>query len=184
MPLILAFLGLAAAVASDEIAPGGPLPPAAGEAWQKDRVWRAYFLSGIVSESEKTDAMNRLVEGSDAPPLLGNLMKLLQQRGRLALLAEVAAGFRSLLDERLGRVPVTLTTAVPVAEEEFRAWTEQIRVAIGGEPVVEHVVNPSIIAGAIIRVGDRVMDGSARRRLGEFRQNIIQRGKQTNALQS
>jgi F-type H+-transporting ATPase subunit delta len=156
----------------------------AGEAWHTDRVWRAYFLSGSIPESTKADAMKRIVESDERPPLLGSMMKLLLERGRLFLLDQIAVGFRGLLDERLGRIPVTLTTAVPIAEIDFRTWTDQIRQAIGGEPVVEHVVDPQIIAGAIIRVGDRVIDGSARRRLNAFRQNIVQRGKQTHALQS
>lgn len=151
-------------------------------AWREDSAFRGYFLSATVSAPERAAALEKLVAG-DAP-LFRNFMRLLQKRGRLALLDEIALAFDALLDERLGRIPVTLTTAVPVAEHDFQAWTSQIRAAIGGEPVLEHVVDPQIVAGAVIRVGDRVIDGSARRRLAALRENIIQRGKQDHALQS
>ena len=72
------------------------------------------------------------------PKLLGNFLKLLLERGRLSLLSEIGASYRVLLDEKLGRVPVTITTAVPVPEGEFRAWTDAIRGAVGGNAVVDH----------------------------------------------
>lgn len=155
---------------------------ALGEAWEDDRTLRAYFLSGYVSTTEKNSAMDTLSQGH--PTLLANFLKLLLDRGRLALLAEIAASYNKLLDERLGRVPVTLTTAVAVDDVSFQAWKDKIAAAIGGEPIVRHVVKPEIVAGAVIRVGDRVVDGSARRRLNELHQQIIQRGKQIHALQS
>lgn len=157
-------------------------------AWLEIPALRGYFLSATVPLSERETALEKLAQNmkraQDAPPLYRNFVQLLLRRGRMALIPEIAVAFDALLDERLGRIKVTLTTAVPVAETEFQEWTGQIRTAIGGEPVVAHVVNPDIVAGAIIRVGDRVVDGSARRKLAALRQNIVQRGKQTYALQS
>lgn len=155
---------------------------ALGEAWEQDRALRAYFLSGYVASSEKSKAMDTLSEGH--PTLLANFLKLLLERSRLVLLGEIAASYAKLLDERLGRVPVTITTAVAVDDASFQSWKQSIAAAIGGDPVVRHVVKPEIVAGAVIRVGDRVVDGSARRRLKELHQQIIQRGKQIHALQS
>ena len=152
-------------------------------AWREDRTLRAYFLSASVPSEKKEETLGQLV-ADFTPRLLPNFIKLLAQRGRLGLIDEISDGFRDLLDAKLGRVPVTITTAVAVSETDFRGWVEEIRASIGGEPVVKHIVKPEIVAGAIIRVGDRVLDGSASRRLDELRESIIQRGKQTNALQS
>lgn len=156
---------------------------ALANAWREDGTLRAYFLSASISSEKKQETLGRLVADL-TPRMLPNFIKLLAQRGRLGLIEEISDGFRELLDAKLGRVPVTITTAVPVNETDFRGWVEKIRASIGGEPVVQHIVKPEIVAGAIIRVGDRVMDGSASRRLDELRESIIQRGKQTNALQS
>ena len=153
------------------------------EVWESDGVLRGYFLSSEVPRAKRAATMDSLVEGN-FPKLLANFLRLLLRRGRLSLIPEIAFALHQRLDERLGRVPVTLTTAVPVPESDFQAWTEKISEAIGGEPVVEHVVKPEIVAGAIIRVGDRVLDGSARRQLADLKQRIVERGMQEHALQS
>lgn len=153
------------------------------KAWTGDPVLRSYFLATQIPSAQKQASVDTLVSGR-FPPLLGNFLRLLLRRGRLALLPEIGEAFHKILDERLGRVPVTLTTAVPVPESEFRAWKDAIRGTVGGEAVIKHVVKPEIVAGAIIRVGDRVLDGSARRRLADLHQRIIERGMQRHALQS
>jgi F-type H+-transporting ATPase subunit delta len=152
-------------------------------AWGADRTFRGYFLSSEVPRAQRRTAMKKLVDGR-MPPLLGNFLRLLLDRGRLALLPEIDLALRTLADEALGRVPVTITTAVPVPERDFRAWTEALKAATGADAVVEHIVKPDIIAGAIIRVGDRIADGSARRQLADLRKRIIERGSRHHALQS
>jgi F-type H+-transporting ATPase subunit delta len=156
---------------------------AVAAAWEDDRTFRSYFMSSEVPRAVRAAAMDRLVEAR-MPRLVANFLRLLLRRGRLPLLAEIAEAFHLLLDERLGRVPVTITTAVPIAESDLRTWTDAVRTALGKDAVVEHVVRPEILAGAVIRAGDRVVDGSARRRLAELQTAIIERGTQHHALQS
>jgi len=153
------------------------------DAWASDSVLRSYFLSTEVSRAEKQAGMDKLVVDR-FPILLGNFLRILLSRRRLELLPEIAFSFRKIVDERLGRVPLTITTAVPVPEIDFREWVKAIQKSVGAGAVVDHVVRPEIIAGCIIRMGDRVADGSARRRLAELHKKIIARGKQHYALQS
>lgn len=152
-------------------------------AWEADGTFRSYFLSSEVPRADRAAAMDRLVEGR-MPKLLANFLRLLLDRGRLPLLPEIAEALHLILDERLGRVPVTITTAVQVSDDELRALTDAVRTALGKEAVVEHVVRPELLAGAVIRAGDQVVDGSARRRLAELQTRIIERGTQYHALQS
>ncbi len=161
----------------------GSVLAAIHDAWEGDRTLRSYFLATEISRAQKHVAMETLVEGR-FPKLLGNFLRLLLQRGRLALIPEIAGAYATILDERLGRVPVTITTAVPVPESDFQAWKDAIRSSVGGDAVVTHVVKPEILAGAVIRVGDRIVDGSARRRLNALHTSIIERGMQRHALQS
>jgi F-type H+-transporting ATPase subunit delta len=153
------------------------------QAWTADPIFRSYFLAAEVTGAQKLATMGSLVSGR-FPTLLGNFLRLLLQRRRLTMLPEIGVAFTTILDEKLGRVPVTLTTAVPVPESDFRAWSDIIRAAVGKETVIEHIVSPEILAGCIIRLGDHVADGSARRRLADMHKQIIQRGKQHYALQS
>ncbi len=152
-------------------------------AWDKDRTFRAFFMAAEVRDGQKLEALNKIVS-ERFPKLTANFLRLLLRRERLHLLPDIAVSFRALLDERVGRTPVTLTTAVPVPEDQFLAWEAQIRDTLGGEPDIEHIVDPSILAGAILRVGDSVTDGSARRQLNDLRKRIIERGTSPHAVQS
>jgi len=153
------------------------------QAWESQRVLRAYFLSTDVSRTQKQAALSKLVD-ERFPKLFGNFLRILLSRRRLTLLPEISFAFRGIVDERLGRLPLTLTTAVPVPETDFRAWVKTIQDTVGAGTVVDHVVRPQIIAGCIIRMGDQVADGSARRRLAELEKKIIERGTRQYALQS
>jgi len=159
---------------------GGGLS-AFSEAWQGDPNLRGYFLGTEVTRKQKLATMDKLVVDR-LPKLLANFLRLLLRRDRLPLVPEIAAAYGMILDAALGRVPVTITTAVPVPESEFQAWQDDIQQALGGEAIVTHVVKPDILAGAIIRVGDRIVDGSARRHLNALHTRIIERGMQRHAL--
>ena len=148
-------------------------------AWEKDRAFRGYFLSSEVSSAEKRAALARL--GERLPKLLADFLRLLMRRGRLFLLPTVAAAFAKHLDKRLNRVQVVLTTASAVPPGRVESWTASRRAALQQEPVVRHVVRPDIVAGAVVRIGDVVADGSIRRRLAYLKREIIERG--THALQ-
>ena len=149
-------------------------------AWEKDRVFRAYFLSSEVSSAVKRATVRRL--GATLPKLLADFLDLLLRRGRLFLLPPIAKAYAKHLDQRLGRVQVLLATAAPIPSGRVERWTASLRAALQKEPVVRHVVKPDIVAGAVVRIGDTVADGSIRRRLLSLKREIIERG--THALQS
>lgn len=148
---------------------------ALGQAWAADRNLRAYFLSSMVKQEQKRASLRKLLE--PLPPLLGDFVRVLMRHGRGRNIDKVAVAFEAWLDRRLGRVPVLLATATEVPEEKIREWADRIRAATQKEPLMEHVVRPELIAGATIRVGDRVLDGSARRQLADLRQRVKERGK-------
>lgn len=154
---------------------------ALGQAWRKDASLRAFLLSTLVPRSKKRAALGRLLEGF--PPLLVDFVHLLLRRGRGALVDRVAVAYEAHLDRHLGRVPVTLVTATPVPPERLEAWVARIGAASGRTPVLHHVVREEILAGAILRVGDTVADGSARRALAEFQKHVREEGKR-HALQA
>ena len=79
------------------------------------------------------------------------------------------------MDEAEGRVHAQVTVAKPVDDAERAAIARQLSHTIG-KPVVPQVrVNPNIMGGIIVRIGDRVMDGSVRKRLGILRSRMLAR---------
>jgi F-type H+-transporting ATPase subunit delta len=158
---------------------GGALS-AFGQAWAQDRYLRAYFLSAMVTREKKDAALQKLLD--TFPPVLADFVQVMIHHGRGRIIDKVAVAYDAWLDERLGRVPVSLTTATETTDELLEAWKERIRQAMGKEPVLEHHVNPALVAGATLRVGNLVLDGSARKKLADLRQSVMERG--TDAIQA
>jgi F-type H+-transporting ATPase subunit delta len=107
-------------------------------------------------------------------PLFMNFVLVVLQKRRQRLLRAIAAEYRDLLDEKLGRLHVQVT----LAHEPDEA-TEQSIIAelsrILGRTVIPHItVDPALLGGIVVRYGDRVMDGSLRRRLVSLRHRMIE----------
>jgi len=146
-------------------------------AWRADRRMRAYFLSSKVRRSDKAAAISAL--GQRLPSKVTAFVRLLDQKGRLDLLPAIADAAESLLDQRLGRVPVTISTAVPLSPEALARLAGQVAQATGKTPMARNVVKPELVAGAVVRIGDWLADGSARRHLVRLKQQIIERGSRS-----
>ncbi len=98
-----------------------------------------------------------------------NLIRLLIQRGLVDQLPRVAAEFRRLDDIRQGVTLATATSALPLSPDEIRAITERLEQTTGGRVELATAVDPSLLGGVIVRVGDRLIDGSVRGRLERLR---------------
>ena len=145
-----------------------------GQVWSEDRYLRAYFLSAMVKQEVKQRSLEKLLESF--PPLLADFFQVMIRHGRGRNIDAVAVAFQAWLDDRLGRVPVTLATATEVPEGRIQQWKDELRAATGKEPLLTHVVKPELIAGATLRVGNLVLDRSAKRMLADLSQRVKERG--------
>jgi F-type H+-transporting ATPase subunit delta len=117
----------------------------------------------------------------DVDPLLRNLLCVLVDRGLAELVPEVEKGYRRLLDAHMGREQVQVSSAVPLEDSEQKSISEFISGLIRKEVVMETRVDPSILGGLVIRVGDRLIDGSTRTRLAEMGKRLRQGAIEANA---
>jgi F-type H+-transporting ATPase subunit delta len=101
-----------------------------------------------------------------------NLALLLVRRGRADLLPAVAAAFRSLYEQRKGIVRATVISAAPLDKAEQSAISERLGKMVGGTLEIEQQVDPTILGGVIVRLGDRMIDGSVRGRLERLRSRL------------
>ena len=136
---------------------------------------RAFFLSGAIRRDAKSGAIDKVFRGK-ASDLFTDFLHVLLRRNRLFTLLDIDDGFSRILDQKLGRVRVKLTTASAVEPSDLAQWSSRIERAIGKKPVMTHEVRPSILGGAIVRVGDTLADGSVRRRLATLRARIASAG--------
>lgn len=145
-----------------------------GEALSLDPRLQQILASVLIAAEEKVSMLDRLFGGKVSTTTL-NLLKVMARHKRLNLLRDVAKVSRKLWQTRSGRIPVELETANPLDA----ALEKEILVAfgdvLGADPIVTQRVNPDLIAGFVIRVGDRVYDGSIQTRLEQMRLNMIER---------
>ena len=102
-----------------------------------------------------------------------NLIGLMLRRGRIHELPRLAAEFRRLDDARQGITMATATSAAPLTPDEVRALTQRMEQFTGGRVELELQVDPSLLGGLVVRVGDRLIDGSVRGRLERLRNQLV-----------
>ena len=106
----------------------------------------------------------------DIQPAALNLAKLLVQKGRSTDADAVAAAFNAMADEAEGVVDAHVTTAVDLTEEQLRAIEAKLSATTGKRVRASAAIDPSV--GMVVRIGDRVVDGSVRTRLKRLRREL------------
>jgi F-type H+-transporting ATPase subunit delta len=102
-----------------------------------------------------------------------NLIQLLLRRGRIEELGRVAAEFRRLDDRRQGITHATVTSAAPLTSDEVAALQTRLEQSTGGRVALDTQIDESLLGGLIVRIGDRLIDGSVRGRLERLRNQLI-----------
>jgi F-type H+-transporting ATPase subunit delta len=121
---------------------------------------------------QRSDALNGLLGDRVSRPVR-NLIQLMLRRGRIDELPRVASEFRRLDDARQGVVHATVTAAADLTQDEVRALTARLEQQTGGRVELEVEVDPSLLGGLIVRIGDRLIDASVRGRLERLRTQLI-----------
>jgi F-type H+-transporting ATPase subunit delta len=101
-----------------------------------------------------------------------NFLRLLRRKSRLALGASIASFFRELLDEERGVLRAEVTSAVALDEEQRRRLAEKLARDTGKQVQLETRVDQALLGGLVVRIGDRMVDGSTRSRLRSLRTQL------------
>jgi F-type H+-transporting ATPase subunit delta len=134
--------------------------------------------SALVSSEDKEKSVDRILSGR-ASALVLNFVKVLARHDRLELLRLIASILKKLDAERRGLTDVEVRVATPIDAALQTEIQNRLRKSLGGEPVLHIQVDPSLIAGMVIRVGDRVYDGSVNTQLENARRAMIDRITET-----
>ncbi len=132
------------------------------------------FSSALVSHDEKLGVLDR-VFGSRVSVTTLSFLKVLTKHGRLGVLRQVVRIAGELWQERSNRMPVQLELAIDLDASLHTEIVDSLRSSLGIEPVVTTKINPDLIAGFVVRVGDKVYDASTRTSLERSRQAMINR---------
>jgi F-type H+-transporting ATPase subunit delta len=132
------------------------------------------LASARISHPEKVGILDRVLAGRVSALLL-DFLKVLSRHGRLDCLRAVHRRLHAAYDHLRGRMRVRLATAQPISDELARRIAERLQGVVPGEPVMERVVDPDLIGGAVLRVGDTIYDGSVATQLENLQQQIMDR---------
>ncbi len=122
----------------------------------------------------KADLLAGQLEGID--PLVLNLVYLLIEKGRMAMIGDVAIEYRRLLESHRSIERAEVITAAPVSKVNLTKLKERLSEVVGKEIVLKTRVDPELISGMVARVGDKVIDGCTRNQLALLRRELRQRG--------
>jgi F-type H+-transporting ATPase subunit delta len=143
-------------------------------AMQSDRTLYVFLESPRVSAADKSRILATALEGAVPLTFLRFLQALVRNR-RQMLIPEIAVQYHSLLDEVENRVHASVTIARESDAGAKKEIADRLSKIVGKEVVPHFFVNPSILGGVIVRVGDTVMDGSVRRKLAKLKGQMLGR---------
>ena len=135
-----------------------------------DAAAAAFLGNSRVPPKEKQALVQKALEGVQKEVL--SLALILLRRGRTPLGPGIAEAYQELLDEARGVSHATVTTAVSLSDEELAVVKKKLAEIAGGEVVVETKVAEEILGGVVVRIGDRLIDGSTKSRLLALKQKL------------
>src|SRR3954449_1882188 len=131
---------------------------------------QTFFFSPRFSSVEKKDAIRKIIDGGNERFL--NFLELLAERHRLPATFRIRRSFDELWREEHRVLPVEVTTAVELGPGLVASIESRIKEATGRQVETTHKVDPNIIGGLVLRVGNKVLDASVSGRLARLRRQI------------
>jgi len=138
---------------------------------ERDRTLQVFFFSPYFSTEEKKEGLHRAVEGAD--PIFLNFLELLLENHRMPAIFRIRRAYDLLWEDHNRLLPVEVTAAVPLDEHTVRHIGDRIAEQTGRKVELSSHVEPHILGGIIVRVGNQVLDASIRNRLETLRKQVV-----------
>jgi F-type H+-transporting ATPase subunit delta len=150
----------------------GKLIQDVASAMEDDATLHLFLESPRISEAQKSSVLSEALADRVPRHFMRFLLALVTKR-RQMLIPEIATEFANLVDESEGRIHANVTVARAASEAERNEIAEQLSRVLGKQAMLHVNVNPAILGGVIVKVGDTVMDGSVRKRLATLRSRVL-----------
>ncbi len=115
----------------------------------------------------------RQVFADKVQPFILSFLLLVTDRRREAILPDIIKAYNRFLNERRGLVEARVTTARELAPAEYEALTARLGKRLNRQVVLEKAIDPSIIGGVVVRIGDKLIDGSVVRQLKQLESALM-----------
>jgi len=141
------------------------------EALEENAELRLFFYSPYFSTDEKRDGLRRTV--TDADPVTMNVLDILVENHRLPVLPRLRREYERRWRDANNLLPVTVTSAVELDDAVVERIGDEIGRQTGRTVELTREVDPSIVGGFVVRVGNAILDASIKNRLDNLRKQIV-----------
>ena len=141
-----------------------------------DSTFAEFLRSPIVEREKRAETLRRVFDGQVTDVVLRFLL-VLNDKGRLGSLDDIADGYGELLNERFGRIEVDVYTVDGALDpSQIEQLAGKVKARLGKDPVFHQYADPSMIGGLVLRIGDQLIDGSVRGQLRDLRESLLENG--------
>jgi ATP synthase F1 delta subunit len=142
------------------------------DALSDNRQLAVFFFSPYFATAEKQEALARVLDGADESFL--NFLSLLIENHRMPVIFRIRQQYERLWQEENRMLPVEITSAVALDEKTTEELGKTIGERAGRRVTLASRVDPDILGGIIVRVGNSILDASIRNRLEQLRRHVAQ----------
>ena len=136
----------------------------------QNRDLQLFLFSPYFSSQEKKDGIGKIVEGADERFL--NFLELLAERHRMPAIFRIRRAYDTLWRQENRLLPVTVTSAVELDEGLVEGVGKRIEEQTGKKVELTSRVDPDVLGGLVLQVGNMVLDASIRNRLEQLRKQV------------
>ncbi len=133
------------------------------------------FMQFLLDHKIPSESKIKLVEdsfkGKISDPVTG-LLVLIVRKSRQDELVDILEGFLQMVDEESGIIKAEVTSAIPLSEAQLNSLKEKIEASTNSKVEIKTFVDESIIAGLVIKVGDRLVDASYKGQLADLKKQL------------
>ena len=141
-------------------------------AYQQSAELRNFLSSPAVSREAKHGVVGKLVARIGASRILRNFLFVIIDHRRTQALAEIAAAFQQVIQQRQGLAEAEVVSATALNDAQKAQLLEALERLTGKKIQPTYSFQPGLLGGAVVRIGDTIYDGSLKNRLTQMRQHL------------
>ncbi|HEY8762891.1 MAG TPA: ATP synthase F1 subunit delta [Solirubrobacteraceae bacterium] len=142
------------------------------DALSEERQLAQFFFSPYFSTAEKKDGLEKLIDGADE--IFMNFLQALIERHRMPAIFRIRSRYDQMWDDENKLLPVQVTSAIELDEKTIRSIGDRIGEQTGLKVELSSDIDPDILGGIVLRVGNFILDASIRNRLNQLRKQVAQ----------
>jgi F-type H+-transporting ATPase subunit delta len=142
------------------------------EAYAESGELRNFLASPAVDREAKHGVIEKLVARLGASKIIRNFLFVIADHGRMQILPEIVDSFQEVIRERQGIAEAEIFSAIELSAAQKAEFAFTLERMTGQRVEPKYSLDPSLLGGAVVRIGDAIYDGSVRNRLNEMRSKL------------